>query len=248
VSLSLPIATAGLVYSFSNGMRATPSLFERAQLQASVLFSVIAIAAVLAPLSGVAAISAARASAGGHGLRGGLRGTWSETWPLITGATLFVLSAVACGLALGASNNFSPAIVTSHATLWACTVSLCMLGLYCGVTFADPLDAAAVAIGVSAIAASGVFVVGPLIEGAPTALVNAALLLSPFAATAASGGIDLVRTGLLYRVSPLAHMNFDYPAWHDAFLCYTLLALAGFFALAVNRRRRVDFRDERTSL
>src|SRR5262245_48267542 len=102
-------------------MRATPSPFERAQLQASMLFSAIAIAVVLAPLGGVAAISAARASADGDSLRGGLRGTWSGTWPLITGATLFVLSTVACGLALGASNDFSAAIVTSHATLWACT-------------------------------------------------------------------------------------------------------------------------------
>jgi len=56
------------------------------------------------------------------------------------------------------------------------------------------------------------------------------LIASPIVSAASAADVDLLRTDLLYRISPLAHGRFDYPAWFAPFLLYgtlLLISLAG---------------------
>ena len=67
--------------------------------------------------------------------------------------------------------------------------------------------------------------------------INAALAASPLVATASAASFDLLRTDVLYRLSPIAHVRFDYPDWPASVTLYLLLAAAGFAAVGVTLTR-----------
>ena len=134
-------------------------------------------------------------------------------------------------VSLGWSRAAWPAFV-SHATLWVIGVALAALGGWVGSVCRDSLDAAALSVGASLVAALGVFAAGPLAADLPTRVVNAALMVSPIVSTASAADVDLLRTDVLYRISPLAHGRFDYPSWYSPLALYGTLLLISFAGTA----------------
>lgn len=244
----MPWATAGLVYAATGAWRAELSFFEQSRLQASALFVTIATAVIVAPLAGVTAMATDRVGRS-DAAAASVRRTWNIIWPLGLGLTILVLSSAVVGFVMvGARTALIPTLLASHATFWASTLALAMLGVCCASALLDPLDAAAAAIGVSVLATGGVLVLGPVLEGAPLPAINAALLLSPLVATASSGHIDILRSDFVYRFSPLAHMRVEYPEWRTAVSCFALLAFAGCCVVSRGLRRRDGRRLERMAL
>jgi hypothetical protein len=202
----------------------------RGQVAAELLLLETALAIVAAPLAGVALIerrreratSAARAQAAARRLGSPL----TVTIALATHATLFtaVAACLVAGL-IGMQPGSAAAIAIPHVTLWSATLALGAVGSLLATVCRDPLDAAATASGVSLVAAGGVLMAGPSVADWPTAAINAALQTSPMVAVAASADIDILRMEWLYRLSPLAHIRFDYPAWHATCAWYLSLAL-----------------------
>ena len=89
-------------------------------------------------------------------------------------------------------------------------LALAAWGALCGV-FSDPLDAAAFSLIVVLVAAGGLLVAGASVADLPRRLVALALTASPLVVIASAANIDIVRMDLLYQISPLAHMQVDYP-------------------------------------
>lgn len=151
----------------------------------------------------------------------------------VPAAALFVaalsVSALWTIVVLGWSVTGGRALV-SHTTVGAIGLAFAALGGWFGSVRRDPLDAAALSVGVALLAAFGIFAAGPLAADLPTPVVNAALAASPIVSAASAADVDLLRTDLLYRISPLAHGHFDYPTWFAPLAVYgtlLLISLAG---------------------
>lgn len=175
---------------------------------------VAAILVVAAPLCGVA-LAARR-----------FRGVVPAAAFLIAALSASALWTIA---ALGWSDAGGRTLL-SHATVGVMGLALAALGGWFGSVCRDVLDAAALSVGVALLAAFGIFAAGPLAADLPTPVVNAALIASPIVSAASAADVDLLRTDLLYRISPLAHGRFDYPAWFAPLALYgtlLLISLAG---------------------
>lgn len=134
------------------------------------------------------------------------------------------------------------AVARSHITLAAGGLALGTLGAWCGVLFRDPLDAAAAGASAAVLAGTGILLAGPYAGDAPRRLIDGALLASPLVTTAAAADIDILRTDVLYRVSPLAHVNTTYPEWYVAtgvYIVFTAVCLSGMVLVDRARRRRL---------
>ena len=134
------------------------------------------------------------------------------------------------------------AVARSHITLAAGGMALGTLGAWCGLLFRDPLDGAAVSVGTAVLAGTGVLLAGPYVSDAPQRLIDGALLASPLVTTAAAADIDILRADLLYRVSPLAHVNTTYPEWYVAtgvYFVFTAVCLTGMVFVNRATRRRL---------
>jgi hypothetical protein len=59
----------------------------------------------------------------------------------------------------------------------------------------------------------------------PTAIVDAGLVASPLVAIASAANVDILRDDTWYRVSPLAHRAFTYPAWSSATSSYAAVSV-----------------------
>ena len=144
-------------------------------------------------------------------------------------AAVLTLSALWTIVALGWSAAGGRTLV-SYATIGTVGFALAAVGAWFGSVWRDPLDAAACSVGIAMLAGFGIFAVGPLAANLPTPVVNAALIASPIVSAASAAGVDIFRTDLLYRISPLAHGRFDYPAWFTPLAAYgtvLLISLAG---------------------
>ena len=185
-----------------------------------------ACAVVAAPLAGVAV--AVRA-------RGALEIT--RQIGILTGIFCAV-SAVLTAARLGTEPGAIEFVATSHAVLASATLALAALGALLGSFFRDPLDAAAIGVGLAVTAAFGVLVAGAPVAEMPAPLLKAALLVSPVMTVATAAHVDLVRSDLWYQVSPLAHIRLEYPDWITVCGTYLLAGCAGFFATAWCRAPR----------
>jgi hypothetical protein len=178
----------------------------------ALLYSAVC-AVVAAPLAGVAV------------------GRWRRL--ALATALMCAVSAALTFARLGVSAESLQFIATSHAVLACATLALAALGALLGTVFRHPLDAAAVALGVSLTAAYGVLVAGAPVGGLSTGLLKAALLASPVMTVATAAHVDLVRTDIWYQVSPLAHIGLEYPTWGAACGWYLAAGCAGFVASAI---------------
>ena len=168
-----------------------------------------AVLVVVAPLCGVA-LAVRR-----------LRGA-APAAALFTAA--LTVSALWTVVALGWSAGSGRALV-SYATVGTIGYALAALGAWSGSVLRDPLDAAACSMSIALLAAFSIFAAGPLAANLPTPVVNLALIASPIVSAASAADVDLFRTDLLYRISPLAHGRFDYPAWFTPLAAYGMLLM-----------------------
>jgi hypothetical protein len=188
----------------------------RLALGADALLYTGAAAIFAAPVAGVAAAMRIRSTGS---VRAGVR-------LVFTVATLFVSVSGALTAAWGvAGGEVMPFVARSHATLFAVTLALTSWGALCGLWFRDPLDAAALALLAIIVAAGGLLLGGAAVAELPPRALAAGLLASPLVVLASAANIDIVRVGVLYQISPLAHMQMDYPAWQFACGSYLVLAL-----------------------
>ena len=132
-------------------------------------------------------------------------------------------------------------LIPSHLTLWAAACASLAIGAAGTRVFDHPLDAAATALLLALSAGVGLFAGGPVVAEAPAAVVNAALVTSPIVAIASAANVDVLRGEFLYRFSPIAHGEFQYPAWVTASSLYAALAVVCFavVVLASHRTRRM---------
>jgi hypothetical protein len=200
-----------------------PYMWARVNADALVLESIAIV--IAAPLVGVMAVH--------RGLIGG--GRIARACGTI--AVAFVLGAVVSCVALQPAAHLT-ALLPPYSTLLLAALAMCSIGAAAAAWLDHPLDAAAFGLAVSLALGLGLFAAGPLLDGAPLALVNAALLASPVVAVASAADIDLLRGDPLYRFSPIAHSQFDYPAWPAACATYAAIAVVCFAFLVMTSSNR----------
>jgi len=149
--------------------------------------------------------------------------------------SLRVQAALLAGFTVFSSVMHSPA---AGLTVGAGAFALAGLGAWCRAVFADRLDA----IGISVLAALsigfGVFAAGALTTDLPTRLLNLLLITNPIVATASAAGVEVFRSALLYELLPIAHREFQYPAWQSSASIYACVAVAMFLIAARAQRMR----------
>jgi hypothetical protein len=228
---AVPVASglAVLMLEGSPGAAAALPLAAWWRMAADALLANAAIAMLLGPLCGVAI--ATRDVRGDAPPRlGDLRHALAR---LAAAAALFAgASAVVTATGFGLSVDGLLRTATANVTLGAGALAAAAVGACAAWRLRDPLDAVAVSTLAVAAASMGVLVAGPLVEDLSHASTNAALLASPLIATAAAAGIDVLRTDLLYQLSPLAHRRFDYPSWQAASGLYLAWAALCFLTMS----------------
>jgi hypothetical protein len=195
----------------------------RAAVDALLLFTLLICA--FAPAAGVAIATPRERQpdplAPAQGLRRSLR-----IAVRLMAATLpgIAISAAATMLMMRAMPGIGEVASASHVTLALAAIALGLLGAWAGVVLAHPLDAAGATVAASLGLATAVLLAGPIIDGLPPWVVDAALVASPLVSVAAAANIDLFRTELLYQLSPLASLGFGYPSWVTSCILYGALA------------------------
>lgn len=188
-----------------------PYVWARLNADALVFESLAVV--ILAPLVGVAAMQRRKAPGGA---------SIAKTCGLTAGA--FVVGAALATVAVQPAAH-PAALVPPYATLLFAALAMSSLGAAAAAWLEHPLDAAASSLVLCLALGVGLFAAGPLLDGAPLAFVNAALLASPVVAAVSAADIDLLRGEPLYRFSPIAHSQFEYPAWPTACAIYAAIAL-----------------------
>lgn len=164
-------------------------------------------------------------------------GVAGGVWRIGIGTAIVVgTSAMLMLMLTGYSPDAVSRVAASHAALGATVIACATLGAFAKAFFSNDLDAAAVAIGVALVAAFGALTIGPNAGVVPTQWINAALAASPVVSTAAAADIDLLRSGALYRVSPIAHQQFDYPTWYATTTTYAFFSLAAWSVTTLRTR------------
>jgi hypothetical protein len=207
----------------------------RAGTPDALLYSAVCVV-VVAPVAGVA-VTAARRKAAERGSPSGSAVDDARQLAIAT-AILCAISAALTVLRLGGGAETLSFVATSHAVLAAATLALAALGALLGTLLRDPLDAAAIALVIAMTAAYGVLVAGAPVGELPAPLLTAALLASPVMAVASAAHVDLVRADIWYQISPLAHVQVEYPTWGAACASYLLAGCTAFLAMTRHRNGR----------
>jgi hypothetical protein len=201
---------------------------------ADALLYIAGAAVIAAPLAGVAVGSRKR----GAWLASAELSPLAAVWPLSIAVVGFVATSALLtlfGFGIVGEDGWR-FVATSHATLAAVSFALCAFGALCGGTFRDPLDAVACSLLIVFFATAGLLVAGAAVADAPRQLIDVALTASPLVAIASAAHIDIVRMGVPYQISPLAHLQIDYPTWYAASAWY--LAVAGLCFVGLTWRSR----------
>lgn len=125
-----------------------------------------------------------------------------------------------------------------HVTLGSSILALAGIGALCRAACDDALDAIGASVVAGVAAAFGVFALGAFAADMPTSLLNLLLAANPVVAVASAADIDLFRGAFLYQLSPIAHREFQYPAWQWAAAIYGCVSIAAFLAAARAHRAR----------
>jgi hypothetical protein len=208
---------------------------QRRAAAADALLYIAGTAVLAAPLAGVVIGARRRGAWLSHKEHSAL----AAAWPLSIAVALFVLSSAlltVAGFGIAGEDGWR-FVATSHATLAAVSFALGAFGALCGGTFRDPLDAVACSLLVVFFATAGLLVAGASVADAPRQFIDLALTASPLVAIASAAHIDIVRMGVPYQISPLAHLQIDYPSWYAASASY--LAVAGLCFVVLTWRFRV---------
>jgi hypothetical protein len=131
-------------------------------------------------------------------------------------------------------------VATTHITLAAVALALAGCGALCGTWFREPLDAAGFSVAIAVAAAAGLLVAGAPVAAIPGPVVEWAMAASPLIAITSAARIDIVRTDVLYQISPLAHQRIDYPTWYAACAWNLALAILCFSVMSKLRIRQPE--------
>lgn len=186
---------------------------------------------IAAPLAGVAAAWSRKSLGGLAAPMGAAAEALAIAWPLLVAVLLFIAVSALLRLALADAPGAAEFTATSHATMAAVAFALAVFGAFCGASFADPLDGAACSLSLVLLAAAGVLVGGASLEFVPPPFIDLALTASPMVAMTSAARIDILRMDALYQISPLAHLQVDYPAWHTASGWYLVFAFSSYLGL-----------------
>ena len=210
----------------------------RRSLAADAMLYIAGAVIVSAPLAGIA-LTGARPSDPHHRA---LRAPVPIIWPLLVAVVLVVASsAIVNAFAWGTLDNEGwTTLAIAHLTLGAVALALAAFGALCGTAFRDPLDAAACSLLIVLVATGGLLVAGASVADVPRPFLEVALAASPLIAIASAAHVDVIRMGVPYQISPLAHIQIDYPSWLAVCLAY--LALAACFMVLAWRRWDVGVR------
>jgi hypothetical protein len=218
------------------------SAVMRGQFGSRVFLIEAAFVVIGAPLAGVFSVrrrSADAASVLPAQAAGLLFRAWRLARPLLAGVTMLAATSAVTTLAVGPTIE-PVTLATSHAVFWAAALALAALGAVCASVLPEALDAAACALGIALIVGLGLFAFGPVLDAIPRRLLGVALVGNPIVASAAAANIDIFRTEPLYRLSPLAHIQIDYPTPATTFIWYVVVAAALFVGSARSLARRAS--------
>ena len=197
---------------------------------AGLLFST-GLLVLAAPLAGVAVATWARQTASS---RGGWAATGTTCGLLLLSAATW--TAAAAGLtaivALASGDGLSTPLFAAHLVQGATALALALVGALAAAWFREPLDAGALSLGLALVASIGIFGAGLLVERLPDTVVAWAVAGNPLLAISSAAQIDVMRTDLLYQISPLAHVQVPVPDWPAATAFYVLVAALCAAALA----------------
>jgi hypothetical protein len=174
---------------------------------------------VCAPVVGATVTASRRANVQN---RGGLLSAVA-----LLGAAVLMFTVVSALLTLGwrfGQGGTLGYVTRSHVTLAAVALALAAWGALCGAWFRNALDGAGFSLITALLAAGGLLVGGAVVADLPRGLIAAGLAANPLVSVASAADIDIVRSDVLYQISPLAHMQIDYPAWSLATACYLAVA------------------------
>ena len=122
------------------------------------------------------------------------------------------IAAVSLAAHASAPDAAMPPTVLAHVLMAACGLALAGLGRAASAWLEDPLDALGASLCAAVVLAGGLFAVGSIGLDLPTRVVNVALAASPIVAITSAGSVDVLRSGILYDLSPIAHREFTYPS------------------------------------
>jgi hypothetical protein len=232
------LVRALVVSSYAHGWSALPA-YLKARMNADALLLESFAIVIAAPLVGVAAANQRAQLQAGAAWLGG-------RCALLAAA--FATSAAAVSLVFQPSVDIG-AIIPPYLTMAVAALAMASVGAAAGEWLEHPLDAAACACVLCLAAGLGVLVAGPLVDGASAPAVSAGLFASPVVAVASAADIDLFRGEPLYRFSPIAHGQFEYPAWPTACVCYAAVAVACFACVVfMSSRERRTLSGERITV
>jgi hypothetical protein len=126
--------------------------------------------------------------------------------------------------------------VTAHLVLAAALALFWAIGAAAASRVRHTLDAALAASAVSCLFAVGSVAAGARLVAWSGRALNAMLLLTPPVAVGAAADVDVLHLDAIYRVSPLAHVQFAYPAWPASATAYLTIATAVLVAAALVSR------------
>ncbi len=153
----------------------------------------------------------------------------------LAGIAAWTLASAALMLRFGIDAR---SVLEAHAVLATTAVAAAGIGRMSRAVFADPLDATAAALCVCVALSCGIFAIGPLVGKLPTEVLNGTLAANPVVAIASAANIDIFRSELLYRTSPIPHQLFAYPEWRLSAGLFTMVGAlcTGLAGLAARRR------------
>jgi hypothetical protein len=228
VCLPLVAQGASLLAGVEPGRWSTLSAPLRSGLAADGFFYTGACAIVAAPLVGVFVVAGQRHPSTTASRPNALCASLTLAIAVLMLVMTSGLVTVLWRLGQPDANAFA---VQSHLILLAVTLALSSWGALCAAWCRNPLDAVALSLVTVGMISGGVLVAGGLVAELPQTMIELALIASPLVAVASGAHIDLVRMDVLYQISPLAHMRFDYPAWETACRLYLMLASGCFLGL-----------------
>lgn len=131
------------------------------------------------------------------------------------GALAFAASAAASTVTMGllAGEAFSTSLLGAHLAQGIAALTIALGGGVLACWLRNPLDAVGLAAVLTWAGSFGILGAGTLVERLPRALVEWTLGASPMMVVAGAGRIDVLRTDIVYQISPLAHVQMQLPDW-----------------------------------
>ena len=222
--LSLAATTAAVVTILDPRAWLSPSPAWRGLAPVALLYSTGLLIAA-APVAGVAIAS--RELLGAR-VAGAAATAGRIVASLAVGALAFAAAAAASTLtiAMVAGEAFSTPLLGAHLLQGIVALAIALGGAALACWLRNPLDAAGWTVTLTWVGSFGILGAGTLVERLPRGLVEWTLGASPLMVVATAGQIDVLRTDIVYQISPLSHVQVTLPPSPVVVTVYVLFAAA----------------------